>query len=123
MTLKRVRLELARDPEFPEGSRDRGYEFVAPLDDDGKLAASEWRKERQLCTVTRFWSGEAARRGKLIHRRGGSWAFDYDPDRSDDDEVGYRLSTHIFIPGEYVTFSEGPGEVRCFRVASVQDAF
>jgi hypothetical protein len=30
MTMKRIRLELARDHEFPSGSRERGYEFVAP---------------------------------------------------------------------------------------------
>ena len=31
MTMKRIRLELARDHEFPNGSKDRGYEFAAPL--------------------------------------------------------------------------------------------
>jgi hypothetical protein len=29
MTLKRVRLELARNAEFPEGSSEHGYELVA----------------------------------------------------------------------------------------------
>jgi hypothetical protein len=29
---KRIRLELARSKEFPEGSATHGYEFVAPLD-------------------------------------------------------------------------------------------
>ena len=40
MPMKRIRLELARDHEFPEGSRDRG-EFPAPLDRDGNLLADE----------------------------------------------------------------------------------
>jgi hypothetical protein len=31
MTLRSIRLELARTAEFPEGSAERGYEFVAPL--------------------------------------------------------------------------------------------
>jgi hypothetical protein len=31
--LKRIRLELARSKEFPMGSANHGYEFVAPLDD------------------------------------------------------------------------------------------
>ena len=29
--LKRIRLELARSNEFPMGSANHGYEFVAPL--------------------------------------------------------------------------------------------
>ena len=27
MALKRIRIELARDHDFPEGSRERGYDF------------------------------------------------------------------------------------------------
>ena len=44
MTMKRIRLELARDHEFPNGSKDRGYEFAAPLDENGQLVAEEWRQ-------------------------------------------------------------------------------
>ena len=29
---KRIRLNLARSKEFPQGSSKHGYEFVAPLD-------------------------------------------------------------------------------------------
>ena len=32
MTLKLIRLELARTKEYPEGSAAHGYEFTAPLD-------------------------------------------------------------------------------------------
>jgi hypothetical protein len=35
--LKRIRLHLARSKEFPAGSADRGYEFVAPLDSNGHI--------------------------------------------------------------------------------------
>ena len=37
MTLKKIRLELARDREHPEGSSRHGYEFVGPLDKEGHL--------------------------------------------------------------------------------------
>ncbi len=46
MTLTIVRLELARDPAHPEGSSSHGYEFVAPLNDDGRIDAEAWRKVR-----------------------------------------------------------------------------
>lgn len=121
MTLKRIRLELARDHDFPEGSRDRGYEFAAPLDDDGRLVSAEWKKARERCRVKRFWPGETTELGKLVHKRGGAWAFDYDPTRESDDETGFKLSTHRFLPGEYVSFKEHDGVLRTFRVAAVTD--
>ena len=74
MALRRVRLELARSAEFPEGSAQRGYEFVAPLSDDGHLDAAEWRTQRDACTVHRFWLG-ADEYGRLVHHRGGRSAF------------------------------------------------
>jgi hypothetical protein len=121
MTLKRIRLELARDHDFPEGSRDRGYEFAAPLDPEGRLAAAEWKKVRERCRVQRFWPGEATELGRLVHKRGGAWAFDYDPTRDSDDEPGFKLSAHRFLPGEYVSFKEHDGVMRTFRVAAVSD--
>jgi hypothetical protein len=121
MTLKRIRLELARDHEFPDGSRDRGYEFFAPLDDEGRLTASEWKKLRDRCRVRRFWPGDTTELGFLVHRRGGAWVFDYDPSTDSDDETGFKLSAHRFVPGEYVSFKEHDGVMRTFRVAAVLD--
>lgn len=121
MTLKYVRLELARDPEFPIGSRDRGYELVAPLDADGHLNVREWRANRDRCRVKRLWPGEASPIGHLVHKSGGDWAFDYDPERSDDDEAGFKLDKHKLVPGEYVSFRESDGELRTFYVVTVSD--
>jgi hypothetical protein len=121
MTLKRIRLELARDHEFPDGSRSRGYEFVAPLDADGHLVASEWQRERDRCRVKRFWAGEPAEIGRLVHKPGGAWAFDYDPERTSDDEPGFKLDKHRFIPGEYVSFREHDGTMRTFLIVAVGD--
>ena len=122
MPLKRIRLELARDHDFPEGSRDRGYDFAAPLDETGKLSAPEWKTMRDKCRERRFWPGEPTELGYLVHRRGGTWAFDYDPTKDSDDEPGFKLSSHKFVPGEYVSFKEHDGVMRTFRVAAVMDA-
>jgi len=75
MPMKRIRMELARDHDYPEGSRQRGYEFAAPLDEQGHLLADEWRVTREKCRVKRFWPGQKDEIGHLVHRRGGSWAF------------------------------------------------
>ena len=61
MTLKRIRLELARDPDYPNGSHERGYDAIAPLDGEGRLLAAEWREHRDRCRVRRFWPGRRRR--------------------------------------------------------------
>lgn len=121
MPLKRIRLELARNHEFPNGSSKHGYDFAAPLDDSGHLVADEWRRERERCRARRFWPDQPDEVGKLVHRRGGSWAFDYDPKSSADDEPGFKFGTHRFVEGEYVSVTEHDGVQRTFRVAAVQD--
>ena len=122
MTIKKVRLELARDRDFPNGSPAHGYEFTAPLDDAGHISAQDWHKERSRCRVRRFWAGEASEAGHLIRKPGGAWAFHYDIDGdADDDETGYRFGDHAFVPGEYVSIKEHDDELRTFRVVSVVD--
>ena len=118
MTLKRIRLELARDHDFPDGSPDRGYDFIAPVGEDDHLIAQEWRQHRDRCRVRRFWAG-TEEMGRLVHRPGGTWAFDYDTRATEDDEPGYRFDKHRFAPGEYVSLKEHDGVMRTFRIVSV----
>ena len=68
---KRIRLNLARSKEFPQGSSRRGYEFVAPLKANGHIDEAQWRKDRAHCRVRRFWEGQADEIGILVHRPGG----------------------------------------------------
>jgi hypothetical protein len=75
LALKRVRLELARSPEHPDGSSNHGYEFVLPLTPDGQLDRADWERAPELCTVHRFWEGEEDETGQLVHAGKGSWAF------------------------------------------------
>ena len=124
--LKRIRLNLARSKEFPLGSVKHGYEFVAPLDGKGHIDAHLWQQHREHCGVRRFWSGEDDKIGRLVHKPGGAeharWIFDYDVERVDDDEAGYRFGVHAFTPGEYVSIRDEDGEMHTFRVASVESA-
>lgn len=120
MTMSKVRLELARDPDFPQGSREHGYDFVAPLDDDGHIDAAEWRRQRDRCRVRRSWDGDPPETGHLVRKPGGAWAFHYDiHGDQDDDETGYRFDQHVFKPGEYVSINEHDDVIRTFKVVSV----
>ncbi len=122
MTLRKVRLELARDREHPEGSNRHGYEFVGPLDAEGRLDPVLWKKYRERCRVRRFWLNEDDELGHLVRKPGGHWAFHYDiHGDADDDEFGYRLGNHKFAVGEYVSIREHEDEVmRTFRVVRVE---
>lgn len=125
-TFKRIRLNLARSKEFPQGSSKRGYEFVAPLDASGHIDVALWKQHRDHCRVHRFWEGEDDEIGHLVHRPGGPehgrWVFDYNPTRADDDESGYRFGAHAFRVGEYVSIRDEDGEMHTFQVASVEPA-
>ena len=121
MTLRTIRLELARSAEFPEGSAQHGYEFVAPLDDAERIDLEAWRQHRQRCVVRRFWAGEDDLRDHLAHSQGRRWAFHYDLEAEPAaDEPGYRFEAHAFRPGEYVSIAEADGVTRTFKVISVR---
>lgn len=124
--LKRIRLNLARSKDFPQGSGQHGYEFVAPLDADGHIDVAQWRKYRAHCGVRRFWGSEEEEVGHLVHKGGGAehsrWVFDYDQSADEDDEAGYRFAAHAFRPGEYVSIRDEDGEMHTFQVVSVGPA-
>lgn len=122
MTLSRIRLELARDRDFPEGSRHHGYEFVAPIDAVGHIDPVAWKENRQRCRVRHFWGSEDEEVGHVIRKPGGAWAFHYDVlGDADDDETGYRFGDHTFRLGDYVTINEHDDTQRTFRVVAVED--
>ncbi len=118
MFLRRIRLELARNPDMPEGNPGCGYEIVAPLTEDGHLDEAVFKASPNSCGVRRFWTGELDEEGGLILTSAGEWAFSYAPG-DDDDEPIYRLHDHRFVVGEYVSIMEHDGVLRTFRVANV----
>jgi hypothetical protein len=123
MPLKKIRLELARDKDFPAGSSEFGYEFVAPLDQNGRIDAKKWQNHRDRCRVVRFWGTAEHEHGHLVRKSGKGWGFHYEQegDIDVDDESGYRFADHLFNRGEYVSIREADDELRTFRVVQVSD--
>jgi hypothetical protein len=118
--LRRVRLELAREPGHPEGSRRTGYDFIAPVSDDGRILEDAYHDLKDRCRVRRFNETEPDEIGHVIRKRGGSWAFHYDiHGDASQDETGFRLNSHRFVPGEYVSIKEPDGDLKTYRVISV----
>jgi hypothetical protein len=118
----RIRLELAREPGHPEGSRATGYEIMAPLDESQRLSPELWRENRERSSVRRFHEGEEDRIGRLGRHPGGAWYLDYDVDSSRDDEAGYRLGSERFVLGEYVSIADEHGKMHTYHVVSSQPA-
>jgi len=115
-SFRQIRIELAREKGHPDGAHNIAYAIVAPLDDDGHIDTESWRHHREACRVARLRPGEATVHGHLVHRRGGSWAFEYGADIPD--ESGYHFNEERFVPGEYVSVNED-GRMHPFRVVSV----
>jgi hypothetical protein len=121
MALKRIRLELARTHDQPEGNPSCGYEFTAPLDKKGKLDPRQWANDKDKCTVRRFWVDADDEHGRLTHHRGSDWAFTW-PGGQGDEEPIFRFDKHAFVAGEYVSVTEHDGIQRPFRVVEVHPA-
>jgi len=119
MSVKKIRLELARTKGFPEGSSHHGYEFVAPLTADGHLDEAAWKAHKAECTVRRFWADEDDEHGHLVHVR-GRWLFDYDGTSDEEDEPIFKLDRHTLVEGEYITITEHDGEMLPFKVVKVK---
>ena len=118
MSLKTIRLELARNPGFPDGAADCGYEVRLPVDASGHIDPDEYRRHRHACVVRRFWRDEDEQSGELHHGRHG-WAFSYGPGGADDEPL-HRLDSHVLRVGEYVTIREYDGPTYTFRIARIR---
>jgi hypothetical protein len=117
----RIRVELARSHEFPDGSARHGYQFTMPLTAEGRLDLKAYAANPQVCTVHRFWGGEDDEVGQLTRNRRGNFAFSF-RDGTEDDEPIHRLPDHTFKSGEYLSIKEPDGKVYTFRVVTVAPA-
>jgi hypothetical protein len=118
--ISHITLELAREPGHPHGDRNHGYHLYLPLTEEGRIDAAAWASARNACRVRRFRPEEEERHGRILRGRDGKWRFDYD-DRSEfDDEVGFRLNSESFVPGEYVSVLEDDGRMHTFQVIAVR---
>ena len=124
-SLRKVTLHAARSKAFPEGSIRHGYDFIAPLTEDGRIDFEAWKAHRGECFAHRFWADEPSMRGLLAHRAGGrggaTWAFEWKQPAgaAGDEEEGFRFGDHAFKVGEYVSIREAECDLMTFRVTSV----
>ena len=121
MTWMRVRFELARSKEFPEGSHRHGYEFVLPLSKDGTIDRVAYRKTPELCTVHRFWEGSGDLVGTIHHASHDRWQFSFHLGEMEDESIPH-FADHRFKEGEYRTVREIDGTEHTFRIVLIEPA-
>ncbi len=113
-----IRLELAREPNHPEGDPRTGYLITAPLDSQSRLDPGLWKSYRDNCRVVRFRANDKDV-GHLLHGPGGNWSFRYDIAGDNADESGFKLQDERFVTGEYISIREGDF-IHTYRVTSVE---
>jgi len=113
-----IRLEMARTPEFPEGSASRAYMLRVPLDLRGLIDDAALARRPAMATVRRFWPNEPDQSGYLV-RQGNGWAFSSEPG-DEDDENFFHLDSHPLRLGECVMLTERNGQRLPFKVVSSQ---
>ena len=116
MTWTTIRLELARTPEFPNGSAARNYTLRLPLQPDGLVDVSAFGANPERATVRRFWPNEPDQKGYIVRKRGG-WAFSYALGEADDENI-FHLENHPLRVGEYLTLTEPDGDKWPYQVKS-----
>jgi hypothetical protein len=117
----RVRFELARSREYPEGSHRHGYEFVLPLDAEGRIDRAAYRKAPELCTVHRFWEGSGDVVGTVAHQSHDRWMFSFHIGEMEDESIPH-FAQHRFREGEYIAVREIDGGEHTFRIVLVEPA-
>lgn len=116
MTWSTIRMELARNPEFPEGSPQHGYLLHAPLDRQGRLDPTAYQLAKNRAVVEEFWGDKDPKRGRLVHRNRNLWCFSFG---ESDEEPIFHFGDHTFSPGEYLTVRDLSGADLTFRITSV----
>jgi hypothetical protein len=113
---RQIRIELAREPDHPEGDASVAYVLIAPLDANDRIEPTLWREHREACRITRLRPDEQDDHGHLVHRQGGGWVLHYDSNTPD--AVGFHFADERFVAGEYVSINEA-GKMHTYRVVSV----
>lgn len=114
-----VRLELARTPEYPEGSPERAFLVRLPIGENGAIQADLMKQPSMQPSVRRIWPGESEKTGVIVPKDDW-WVFSYEPG-DDDDQPLFLLNDNKLKMRDYLTIFE-QGEALPFKVVYVEDA-
>lgn len=113
-----VRLELARQLEYPNGDSGHGYEVIVPLARNWRLDIPLWEANPRACQVRRFRRGEPDVFGHLERVAQGRWHFSYDRNQPSE-RLGFRFENEQYSRGQYVSIQETDGNTYEFVISAV----
>jgi hypothetical protein len=118
MAWKKIRLELARTPDFPGGSVGRAFLLSLPLQDDGSVDWDEVSAQPSRATVQRFWASEPDRRGRLSRSDDG-WLL---KENADGRAPTFRMPPQQLTAGQQIAVIGADGRSLPFQVVSIKTA-
>jgi hypothetical protein len=113
----RVRITLARTPQFPQGSASHAYELIIPLAADNRIDQAAFKAAPGRASVQHVVPNRPPRRGAIL-LQGGRFVLSYAPGDADDEAISH-LENHPLGVGDYVTITEPGEEAQPYRVESV----
>ncbi|MBV7256599.1 hypothetical protein KCG44_07345 [Pacificimonas sp. WHA3] len=120
MSWYRIRLEMGRTRENPEGSPSHAYMLTLPLNAEGRVDAATYEKAPARASILHMSPEDGEESGRLILRADGKWAFSYEPG-DEDDETIFALATHAIETGNYITVTEPDGDQVPYKIVSVRE--
>ena len=110
-----VHLDLAREPDHPDGSAKDRYTLLLPLGPDGLILEAQARRHPDYCRVSRMDPEGAIVRGLMRPGPDRNWRFDF----GEAEEAGFRFAEQRFSPGECVAVLRD-GAQHTYRVIALQ---
>lgn len=112
MSWKTVRLELAKTPNYPNGSPVRAYLLRLPLNADGVIDSLLYESNPRQATVRRFWPNEPDRAGVIVsHPLGWNFVFERNGQRTHEifqlEAISIALGKHVLVTapdGQWLPF-------------------
>ena len=111
-TMKRIALTLARSKDFPNGSSQIGYDFIAPLDSNGHIDLPAWKKHRRRIQRPAFFCWCTRRAAPSM----GGGCLTTMSRVTTTTRLAFCSDT---MPGEYVSIRDAKGTMHTFMVKSV----
>lgn len=112
---RNIRLELARAPEFPNGSVSRAYLLRLPLDDSDFVDEAMLLQNPRLGTVRRYWSNSPDQTG-LVQKLDGVLIINCEGESARI----LRLDGRSICLGQEFSLIESDGDAQVFRVTSIR---
>jgi len=116
MDMFEVRLELAVNPDYENGSDKCGYMLQLPLTEDYFIDEAAYEKHAERFKVTRYWENEPERSGRLVRKWKHTWHLEY---TNNEIEPIFQLDKERLVLGEFIDIRDHGNRMHVFKIVSL----